>query len=238
MDYSLFSFYESNRPAEHWPKIAKSIAERNLTPYVPVVCSRHEESGALMVVDGQNRLKACESLGLPVFYVVLSGGSEDDIQRLNQYQKNWSIENYLDYFVAKNYPHYVVVKQLLDEMPELRIGYVLRLWQAGNLPSVSETFRSGDYTMPVEAQHKIRSVYRVYQACKSASNEGKIVNMGSLFSAIGAAILHPACDKNTLIEQIQKYGYMIGSRADHTAYKGAIEEVYNFRKRNKVSFKY
>lgn len=240
-DYSRFSFYDANRPADHWPKLARSIEERDLTPYVPVMCAVDVSSGLLQIIDGQNRFKACESLGLPIYYMIVPEGKEDDIQRLNQYQKNWTADDYLNFYAKKGVPAYTTVVALIGECPGFNATTVARIWQGGKRDyktNAMTAFKRGTYTIPPEGQSKVRQVYAIFSKIKSGFGPKGIVNKGSLISTLSSLYLHDLFDVKKMAAQIDKYGHMIYSGADKDHYRDMLEHVYNFKQRSKVSFKY
>lgn len=94
MDYSQFKFLPENRPTT--PKhLLESIQRKDLLEEHPVICDQE-----MYVIDGQNRVKACELLGLPVYFVVSHKVSKDDIG-LCQVQKPWVMLDYMRYFKDK-----------------------------------------------------------------------------------------------------------------------------------------
>jgi len=98
-NYEQFHFFKGNRLAtlESVPKaLLESIQQKNMLESHPILVDRD-----FYVVDGQNRLRAAEKLGLPIFYVIDEKIEEQDIP-LCQIQKNWTIANYLGYYKESN----------------------------------------------------------------------------------------------------------------------------------------
>lgn len=90
-DYSLFGREEMNRVPDCVKKLIKSICKLNLTRYTPILVSK-----SFTVLDGQHRLRACQILGLPVFFIV----ADEDIDvplaiQLLQEQKVWRMQDFL-----------------------------------------------------------------------------------------------------------------------------------------------
>jgi hypothetical protein len=240
-DYSRFSFYDANRPADHWPKLAESIQERDLTPYVPVMCAVDVSSGMLQIIDGQNRFKACKHLGLPIHYMIVPEGKEDDIQRLNQYQKNWLADDYLNFYAKKGLPAYVAVVAIISECKGFNASTVARIWQGGKRDyhtNAMTSFKNGTYTLPPEGQSKVRQVYALFSKIQHGFGSKGIVNKSSLIATLSSLYLHDLFSVNKMSLQIEKYGHMIYSAADKSQYRDMLEHVYNFKQRSKVSFKY
>ena len=96
-NYDNFSLLPSNREPKHWRKIAESVKERNLLPYVPILVT--EKNGKLEIFDGQNRFLAAKSLLLPVHYFIIKDATPTDMIRLNLGQTEWDNHAFLKYYV-------------------------------------------------------------------------------------------------------------------------------------------
>lgn len=100
MDYGMFRTMETNRPLipGYVKALAQSIKECDMTPNNPIIVD--EEN---YIIDGQHRLEACKMLGLPVYYVTISGIDRNEAMVcLNKQQKAWKQEEFLTFYaVAK-----------------------------------------------------------------------------------------------------------------------------------------
>ena len=77
-DYSQFKFLPGNR------KIAgniliESILEKNKLATHPIVVSKD-----MFVIDGQHRLDAASSLGIPIYYIIDEDFEPDDITLVSE----------------------------------------------------------------------------------------------------------------------------------------------------------
>lgn len=99
-DYGIFTFLKENRFVEE-PKLHKmkeSIKQKNLLRYAPIIVNE-----SLEVLDGQTRLKAAESLKLPIYYIIARNlDCKETIKLLNINQLNWKPCDYLNLY-AKGY---------------------------------------------------------------------------------------------------------------------------------------
>ena len=89
-DYDMFSFIESNRPTAKIKQLVKSIKECDLTSYNPIIVDTNYR-----IIDGQHRFKACESLGLPIYYVICKEDAIKSMILLNQSMRSWRQEEFL-----------------------------------------------------------------------------------------------------------------------------------------------
>lgn len=111
-DYSIFKINPSNRDIDplNLKKVIASIETRNLLPFRPITVNSKME-----VIDGQHRLEAAKTLGVPIYYIVQKDAKIGDILLLHNAQKSWGLEDYLKYYVSQNYIEYVKLKQFLDK---------------------------------------------------------------------------------------------------------------------------
>ena len=97
-DYSLFKDVSSNRDVDrkHVKKLVNSIREKNLLEVNPIIVNEKLE-----VLDGQHRLEAAKQLKVPIYYVISSDVTHNDISRLNSNKKNWLLMDYINYYTVK-----------------------------------------------------------------------------------------------------------------------------------------
>jgi len=103
-NYSQFKFLAQNR--EPNPRyLIESISQKNLLAEHPIICDTN-----LNIIDGQNRLRAAESLKVPIFYLVSENVSIEDISRC-QIQKTWVLSDYLKYYGTRE--EYNFIQELM-----------------------------------------------------------------------------------------------------------------------------
>lgn len=108
-DYGMFKPLLGNRDRKSESKIIDSIQR---VGYIisPLIVNEKME-----VIDGQNRLAALESLGLPVHYIVEPGLGIEACRQLNIGQTNWTTEDYVYSYAEIGDPNYRRLASLLME---------------------------------------------------------------------------------------------------------------------------
>jgi hypothetical protein len=230
-DYNLFKLHNSNRPPNHWPKIAKSLKKKDMSRYVPIIVIVADNG--YIIIDGQGRYFACMELGLPIYYIISESVGIEDIATFNTGQENWKPLDYLNFYATQGKPDYIRVKKFLSDFTNMRIQYLLTLWQGGKDRSStgSEIFKQGLYPFPEEARKKAALVSQMLTAIENNVPREEVKNKYSLASALGSLSLNPEFKPNRLIQQIKKYPYVFRAQADQSHYKQILEKVYNYRKR-------
>lgn len=245
-DYSRFEFFQSNRPAENWVKVARSIENKDLTRFVPIITVAINKR--LFIVDGQHRFMACKELGLPIYYVEGDSSelSESDISGLNVNQKNWTPVDFLNFYSTHGNEDYVRYSMALEEMKLFGIADLMRVWQyrapagTGHELSTTDTFRSGLLKFPEKAVYKCRKVHYVLSAVVESCHSDEVKNKSSLVAAISSLTLNDNFSHDHMADQIRKYKFLFTAQADQAHYADHLEYIYNYRKRNenKVSLRY
>ena len=135
-DYSKFKFLSYNRAVGSNKKLSKSIEIANLTPVCPIIVTPDME-----IIDGQNRFEVCKSKEMPIYYVVYDGDAETAMKALNTCAQPWRQEEWLQYYLAKEVPNYVALKDFMD-MYNLPISNAILIFSNGSTNAT--TFKKGN----------------------------------------------------------------------------------------------
>lgn len=234
-DYNLFKLHSSNRPPNHWPKIAKSLKKKDMSRYVPIIVVVTDNG--YIIIDGQGRYFACMELGLPIYYIIAEGVDIEDIATFNTGQENWKLGDYLNFYASQGKVDYVRVQQFLSDFPNIKLNYLVgTIWQSGRsggtrFLSTNEVFKEGNFPFPEEARKKGAIVSQMLTAIENSVPKEEVKNKYSLVCALSSIVLNSNFNPNRLIEQVKKYPYVFRAEADQSHYKQMLEKLYNYRKR-------
>ena len=165
--------FTSNRMVSktHITKTALSILESN--QIAPVILGA---DGA--IIDGQHRVAACEHLGIPVKFLIMSSiiDSEKAQAIVNTGQKNWTELDFLHSGIEQDIENYCLVKKLTDTY-NCNIG---TLSSTRVIPSLQHTIKRLDpiqLNAPVEdllntldEYQLITTAYKKLFVCKKTVN--------------------------------------------------------------------
>lgn len=123
-NYDLFSFIESNRKVDprHISKLASAIKKNNLLHLNPILVNSNYS-----IIDGQHRLGAAKTLGLPIYYIIDNHINKSDIAALNSNQKNWTLEDYIKFHSKEGKPSFKILDRFLKDHPTIPISGALTL---------------------------------------------------------------------------------------------------------------
>ena len=106
-DYSVFKKLEDNRilSSTRVKNLIESISKRNLMN--PILVNSNME-----ILDGQGRFEAKKRLKLPIWYVIQEDGDIDDCILLNQFNKPWSVEDFVNTFANQGNENYIRLREV------------------------------------------------------------------------------------------------------------------------------
>ncbi len=142
-DYSIFKKCEFNRALDpkNVAKIRDSINSRNLLNMRPILVNEDME-----IIDGQHRLEVAKQLQLEIYYQIDKTSKIEDIILLNANQKNWIIQDYLNYFSKQGLEPYLKFERYMKDH-KIKMNVALSLFGVrggGDL----DKFRRGRFEFP------------------------------------------------------------------------------------------
>jgi hypothetical protein len=146
-DYTIFKFRKENRPVipNHVKKLAKRMSERGWLSTSVVTINGNGD-----IIDGQNRVTAAISVGCPVRYKIVKGAGSDEMTEMNTLQKNWSPFDHLHKYVVKENPNYVIFNNFVNDYPMFKYTEI-GMFLTNTLTGVKrDTFENGQYVVKNE----------------------------------------------------------------------------------------
>lgn len=154
-DYDTFKTLDDNRELNmyHVQRLIKSFEHKHLIS--PIIVNERFE-----VIDGQHRLEASKTTGLPIYYIQVNGYSIDEVQILNLNQKNWIKGDYLHMYCERGNKQYLKLREFMNDHPELPLTVCVRLLQGTNAKHkiengktvISKSFEEGRFEVKDESR--------------------------------------------------------------------------------------
>lgn len=226
-DYFLFNPIEGNRNKNllHINRLKKSMAETYLFTVI-IVNEKYE------IIDGQHRFDVIQELKLPLNYIVCNGYGLNEVHILNQNSKTWTSDDYLDGYCKLGYKDYLKYR----EFKELYgIGHYECMWllNGSQLSNPTQVFFTGDfkiknYNEACKIIEKIMLVEPYYNEWKRRSF---ILAMLQLFK-------NPNFELTEFLQKLKLQPTALSNCSTTNQYVSLIEEIYNYRRREKVNLRY
>lgn len=233
-DYSIFKKHLSNRELDpgNLKKITASIRARNLLAFRPILVDSE-----MRVIDGQHRLMVAKILGLEIFYQVQQECTHEDIVLLNQHQKGWKIEDYIDYFISLGNQNYLALKKL-KQLSGCTYNAIVRMLSSQS--KCYEEIRNGTFkyfdTTKVQlfqvALEKTEEVIKVLIAL--IIKDGAFIRTERFKTAVCSFLNRPEVDYITFLNKIRNKTEAIRPCSNNFAYAEMFLNIYNWRNTNPI----
>ncbi len=112
-EYDKFKKFKGNRDlcSLHLRTLISSIQSNNFLSSHPIIVDSN-----MYVIDGQHRLEAAKTVGVPIHYLIDDNFTEQNLIQSNVIVKKWGIENFLKLFAdAKSNPVYIELQMMMKE---------------------------------------------------------------------------------------------------------------------------
>lgn len=250
-DYGMFKYIAGNRVLSETniEAIANQLRDRGQQQPI-IVNERHE------IIDGQHRLEACKRLKMPVQYIKRIGANLDDVISTNIVGKKWTVSDYINRYVSEGNKDYIKLKEFIEVAKDhgFTPSVAIRIAKGTNTTShysmysdglirdtshvkskslkklypVGNEVVVGKFRMPDENAAYAR-MHQIY-----AFNEWPFYKKSGFVVAIMQCMRIAEMDFDRLLESARKYPRKWNNEASVENFVQMFEEVYNWRRKNKL----
>jgi hypothetical protein len=234
MDYSKFKSINGNRQVNklHLARLKNSIAENYL--FTTITVNENFE-----IIDGQHRFECIKELQKPLHYVVCKGYGLNEVQRLNVSTRNWTFNDYVEGYINLGLRDYLIFKEFKNkydfgvmETASILAGFFSR--QSFDKSNTFYTdFRKGlfkvkDLFGAEDLADKINLIAPYYSGYKRRS----------FFYAMMAMFKNPEFEFTEFLQKLKIQPTALQDCSNVSQYKMLIEEIYNYKRREKVNLRF
>jgi hypothetical protein len=226
-DYFLFKSIDGNRNLNplHLNRLKKSMEKNYLIS--PIMVNEN-----FKIIDGQHRFECCKELGLPVYYISINGYGLNEVHILNQNSKNWNADDYLEGYCKLGYEHYIEYLKFKNKFGFGHNECMLLLRGSDSGHNIKEFYNGNfviiDYNKAYETATKITLIGKYYEGFKRKS----------FVRAMNEILNKPQFDFSQFIQKLKVQPTALLDCNDSSQYKLLIEEIYNYRSRDKINLRY
>jgi hypothetical protein len=246
-DLSIFKQIDGNRVPnlQHIKRLSESIRVYGMKCN-PILVNENFE-----VIDGQHRLMAAKETETFVYYVIINGYSLNEVHTLNLNQKNWTKKDFMDGYANMGVESYIKLKYFVNKNEDFTFSDCIALCQntgsatsrtfkvqiadknniklSGDAQIFEQgTWKTGDMDLAQDMANKIRMIQPYYAGYNRSSFV--IVLMGLFKKDI--------FDFNEFMHKVRLQPTAMVDCATAGQYRTLIEDIYNYKSRNKVSLRY
>ena len=226
-DYFLFKPIDGNRNKNllHLNRLKKSMEKTYLFTVI-IVNEKYE------IIDGQHRFEVIKELGLPLHYIVCEGYGINEVHVLNQNSKTWNADDYLAGYISLGYPDYIKYAEFKEKYKLGHFECMTMLANSANKLSI-DIFYSGNFKIHSlqQAESTIKKILLVEPYYSGVRRRIFIFTMMGLFK-------NPNFQFTEFLQKLKLQPTALQDCPSVESYKMLIEEIYNYRRREKVNLRY
>jgi hypothetical protein len=231
-DYSLFKTLNGNRDVNqlHLCRLKESMKKNHLTTIIMV-------NEKFEIIDGQHRFLISQELKLPINYIISKNYGLAEVQVLNANMKNWTIVDYVTGYCDLGYKDYIVYRDFITEYNftnQIAILILTGEHQSGSSEINPATkfkeglFKVKDLNNAKRMADKIMMIEPYY---KGFLRRSFIIALFGMFK-------NENFEFTEFITKLKQQPTTLQDSTNISQYKSLIEEIYNYRRREKVNLRF
>jgi hypothetical protein len=228
-DYFLFKPIDGNRNKNilHINRLKKSMNDHYLFTVI-IVNERYE------IIDGQHRFEVIKELNLPLHYITCQGYGLNEVHILNQNSKTWNADDYLTGYCNLENPDYITYKEFKEKyqfghnecmamLTGINVG-------GGDLFNMFKNglFKITDHNEACKQADKIMMFEPYYDGFR---RRAFVYALLELFDK-------PVFEFTEFLQKVKLQPSALTNCGDIKQYISLIEEIYNYRRRDKVNLRF
>lgn len=243
-DLSMFKSIDGNRVPnlQHIKRLADSIRVYGMK------CNPILVNEKMQVIDGQHRLMAAKETNSFVYYIIVSGYNLQEVHTLNLNQKNWTKRDYMEGYANMGIDSYIQLKKFVEKNQDFTFTDCIALCSnkstiAGSL--FSEQFRGNKKFNTAQVFEQGSWIGKDFDLAQEWANKIKLIKpffIGynkTIF--VGTMIMlfqNKLFDFNEFMHKLRLQPTALVDCANRNQMKVLIEDIYNYKSRNKVNLRY
>lgn len=238
---SIFKQIDGNRVPnlQHIKRLVYSINKYGMK------CNPILVNEKMEVIDGQHRLMAAQEAESFVYYIIVKGYTLSEVHTLNLNQKNWTKSDYMEGYANMGVESYLKLREFTLKNTDFSFSNCLALCsniaqpcgiflsKQSKIASSKNNFEEGtwiakDFNLAQEWANKIRMIGIFYEG----------YDRTTFIRAFIPLLLNDKFDFNEFMHKLRLQPSALVDCVNAEQYRTVIEDIYNWRSRNKISFKY
>jgi hypothetical protein len=225
-DYFLFKTIGGNRTLNklHFNRLKKSMIDNYL--FTVIVVNENYQ-----IIDGQHRFNAIKELNLPLYYIICEGYGLNEVHILNQNSKVWNSDDYLEGYCNLGYNDYITYRSFKDKY---KIGHREAMCiLAGSTEIVTKQFYAGKFKIKslAKAEKLIDDILSIEPYYTGVRRRAFIFAMMLLLRNGNFKL-------SEFINKLKNQPTALKDCINSQAYRDLIEDIYNYRRKEKVNLRF
>lgn len=244
-DLSIFKEISGNRVPnpQHIKRLKSSILQNGM------LCNPILVNEDYKVIDGQHRLLASKEANSFIYFIILNGYNLNQVHTLNLNQKNWTKKDFMDGYADMGIQSYIKLREFVEINTDFNFTDCVQLCSnmSGNNnnsmlqkysninPELSTmdvfeegTWKGKDFNLAQEWAEKLRLIKPYYLGYNKSTF---VKTMITLFK-------NDVFDYSEFMHKVRLQPKALVDCANVSQQKLLIEEIYNYKSRNKINLRY
>jgi hypothetical protein len=231
-DYSLFKTLNGNRDVNHLhlSRLKESMSKNHLTTIIMV-------NEKFEIIDGQHRFFISQELKLPINYIISKNYGLAEVQILNANMKNWQTIDYVNGYCDLGYKDYIIYRDFVNEygfQSQVAMLLLANEYMSGsNKENPASRFKEGKFKVKNldKAKDMAEKILMIEPYYKGYFRRSFIIALVSMFK-------NENFEFTEFLAKLKQQPTVMQDCTSTTQYKVLIEEIYNYRRREKVNLRY
>ena len=227
---SIFKTIDGNRVPnlQHVKRLADSIR------FYGMICNPILVNEKMEVIDGQHRLMAAKEAESFVYYIIVTGYDLNEVHTLNMNQKNWGIIDFMEGYANIGIESYIKLRKFSQDNKDYTLPVCIMLCHNSLQTGYKGTnFNNGTWKIKnidlgQDWANKIRLIKPFFI---NYNNRNFVGTMMILFQ-------NKSFDFNEFMHKLRLQPTALKICATSDQYRTLIEDIYNYRSRNKINLRY
>lgn len=231
----------ANHDAFHRLDCNRSVVERHVRHLAALIEANDElhlnpivVTPDMGIIDGQHRVEAAKRLNKIVYYIVSDTTPDrvdQQVSEVNNSQRGWCLSDYVKHYASRGDGRYAAVITLQEQTGWSATICLHWLGAVVGGRSRNAVKRGNSKTINPDSE-RLMLVPIALAICEHLK-DNKLASVAAaerFHSALTQFLELPGMDHKRVINQFQRYGYLMGTRGTRRAYAELICQVWNYRK--------
>ena len=231
-DYSLFKTLNGNRDVNHLHlnRLKESMNKNHLTTIIMV-------NENFEIIDGQHRFLISQELNLPINYIISKNYGLAEVQILNANMKNWTLIDYVNGYCDLGYKDYIIYRDFINTygfQNQIALLLLSNEHVSGTAKeTISTKFKEGKFKIKDldNAKKMAEKIMMIEPYYKGYLRRSFVYALVSMFK-------NENFEFTEFLAKLKQQPTTMQDCTNVTQYKVLIEEIYNYRRREKVNLRF
>ena len=244
-DLGIFMVTIGNRPAnpQHVRRLADSIRKHGILQN-PIIVNEK-----MQVIDGQHRLLAAKDAGSEVYYIIVPGYKLEEVQVLNLNQKNWTKKDFMDGYADMGIVPYVKLRDFTSKNKDFNITDCIAMCQNSTSTAATSLSQKYRYKSKVMNQKEVFEegtwIGKDFDLAQAWIDNLRMIkplyagyNRTVFIAAMIGMFKNDNFDFMEFLSKLKLQPQKLYDCSNVSQFKSLIEEIYNYRRREKVNLRF